>query len=565
MDKHSILTILKPYKLKLIQLMLTELCSGICAAVFAWNAAHILNGVFLHHMSFSEAAPYFEVLLFALCLRSLLTFPAAAAADALSLAVREQVRLRLHEALLARSPLAADLAGGGELLTLVMETTDGLDDFFSRFLPQLLEAIVLLPLLFSIALGADAWTGFLFLVTLPIAPFLLNLVGRVTRQANERQWNRLCELSQGFSELLRGMTTIKIFGRSLSELTIVRTLSEDFGNASLHVLRLAFVSAFVLELITTLSIALIAVSIGLRLLADTMAFEPAFFLLLLAPEFYRPLRQSGMAFHAGINAAAAAKRIQSFLAPSAASAAARSHTEQTQMPPAIRFEHVSYHYPARSAEVLRDLSFKIPAGSFIVLAGDSGSGKSTILHLLMKADTPSSGEIYINDLPLTQIEPRHWHNFISYVPQEPHLFRASLRDNVAMFDPAPDDEKIRTCLQAAALSELLQEDTALDRRLGDGFAALSAGQRRRIGLARALYRDTPILLLDEITAGLDAQNEHQVLATIISRCEHRTILFATHRPAAMELTDQIIQLDGGRLETIHMSEPMIAEEGGMKP
>ena len=557
MDKQMIFSILKPYKMRYIQLMLTALASGICVAVFAWNAAHILNGVFLRHMSFTEAAPYFEVLLFALCLRGLLTFPATVIADSVSLAVREQVRFRLHETLLARSPFAADLAGGGELLTLALETTDGLDDFFSRFLPQLLEAIVLLPLLFSIALGADLWTGLLLLITLPIAPFLLYLVGRVTRQANERQWNRLCTLSQSFAELLRGMTTIKIFGRSLFGLAETKKRSEDFSKASLRVLRLAFVSTFVLELITTLSIALIAVSIGFRLLADTMAFESAFFLLLLAPEFYRPLRQSGLAFHAGINAATAADRLQSFFISSASSAPAKHQTTKTQMPPAIRFDHVSCHYPGRKAEVLRDLSFTIPAGSFIVLTGDSGSGKSTVLHLLMKTLAPSAGQIYINDLPLAQIEPQHWHNFISYIPQEPHLFRATLRDNVAMFDPAADDEKIRTCLQAAALDELLHENTALDRPLGDGFSALSAGQRRRIGLARALYRDTPLLLLDEITAGLDAQNEHQVLATIISHCEHHTILLATHRPTAMTLTDQIIQLDGGRLETIHMAEPIL--------
>ena len=545
MRKEQIFLILKPYKKQLGQLMLLELLRGICAAVFAWNAAHILQLVLLSHTGLYEAAPYLKVLLFALCLRSLLHYPAAAIADKISLAIRENVRLHLHEAILASTPITEADYASGTILTLVLETTDGLDDFFGHFLPQLLEAVVLLPLFFSIALGVDLWTALIFLVTLPIAPFLLYLIGRITRRSNERQWQQLTALSQGFTELLRGMSTLKIFGRSQAQLNWVNTLSQRFSDASLHVLRLAFISAFVLELITTLSIALIAVSIGLRLLNDTIAFEAAFFALLLAPEFYRPLRQSGTAFHAGINASTAAQRLVTFLAGMPAKSAAGT-VVKTMLPPAILFDKVRYRYPGTKADILQDLSFSVPAGSFVVLTGNSGSGKSTILRLLAGLDVPTAGEIRINGLPLQKIEPHRWREIAAYVPQEPHLFRASLRDNVTLFAAEADDKAVSAALQKAALSELLTDEKSLDRMLGDGNASLSSGQLRRLGLARALYRDTPVLLLDEITAGLDEKNEHQVLSTIVAHCYNHTILLATHRSAAQELTDQILLLDAGR-------------------
>lgn len=560
MDKHIVFTVLEPYRKKLIVLMLFELCTGICAAGVAWDTAYILNGVFLHHMGFDEAAPYLQVLLFVICLRSFLLLPLTATADSISLAVRDNIRQQLHAALLTRSPLSADLTGGGELLTLALETTDGLDDFFSRFLPQLLEALVLLPFFFAIAAGADFWIAMIFLITLPIAPFLLYLIGRLTQAASAAQWLRLTDLSQGFAELLRGMSMLKIFNRSHSQLALLHTLSEDFSAASLHVLRLAFVSAFVLELITTLSIALISVSVGLRLLAGTLSFEIAFFALLISPEFYRPLRQSGIAFHAGMNAATAAKKLLSFIHMPDAHTSTGQYSMQTQMPPTLRFSEVSYHYPGRAALVLEKVSFDIPAGSFTVLTGTSGSGKSTVLRLLMQLDTPQDGHIYINNLRLANIEPQNWHQHVTYVPQDPHLFRASLRDNVTLFAKSADEAAVQRALQAAALTELAEGPTGAGRMLGEGYAALSAGQMRRLGLARAIYRSTPILLLDEITAGLDAENERLVLAAIIRLCHRRTIVMAAHRPSVLKLADKIISLDAGRIlpDSVHSHQTQSA-------
>ena len=490
MDKKRILALLKPHRRKLAVFSGLSLLMGLCTAMASASIAHLL-AMLMDGADFQagEAAPYLAVLLFALVLRSVLAFPASLQIDATAFAVKGHIRKSLHRLWLRQSSFLPDTAKSGEVLTLCLETVDGLDGFLRHFLPQMLETAVLLPLFFVLALFTDAWTALIFVLTLPIAPFLLYLIGSVTRRTSEKQWQELLTLTQEFSELLYGMTVLKIFGRSAAQRERVKELSQKFSDASLAVLRIAFASSFLLELITTLAIALVAVSLGLRLLDDRIAFEQAFFLLLLAPEFYRPVRQGGIAFHKGIEAKTAAVKLSEFLRHKEQAAYPGKYVMPTQMPPSISLQHVSYSYPGAQEAVLNDLTLTIPAGKFLVLAGASGSGKSTLLRLLAKMAEPSEGKILINDLPLKDIAPDSWQEKCMYVPQEPHLFQGTLRENVTLFAEGISDEHICRALRQASLGELLQRNQALDLRLGEGFHLLSAGQRRRLGLARAFCRD----------------------------------------------------------------------------
>ncbi|BEU87969.1 hypothetical protein TAMA11512_14330 [Selenomonas sp. TAMA-11512] len=417
-----------------------------------------------------------------------------------------------------------------------------------QLIPLVLEILVTLPFFFFLALFIDPWTAGLFFLTFPITPFLLYLIGRVTGKASAREWNHLSKLTANFSELLAAIPSLKMWNQTEGQITRLSKLSDDFSSSSLSVLRLAFVSAFVLELITTLSIALIAVSIGLRLINGMITFFPAFYALLLAPLFYQPLRESGLAFHAGVHAIAAYKELALFLDDHPAEKP--RYTATTQMPPGFTLDHVSFSYTNRASKALYNISLHIPANRITVLTGTSGIGKSTVLRLLAGFSTPTEGVIYLNDLPLHSIDPEFYTSRIAYIPQDPYIFRATLRENITMefgqdassMPCAPTDEKILSALQDASLS-YLATPRGLQSRLGQGAVTLSFGERRRLGLARAIYQDAPIWLLDEITAGLDRENEAMILSTLEAYKKCRTIVMTAHRPTVLAIADTIINIE----------------------
>lgn len=547
--KYTLLSnLLTNEKRRLVPFACCKLFAAIMAAAAAYVTATIINGVFLEGMDIEKAAPYLAVLLFLLSLRHILTGYTDILADDFSASLRKNVRQHLHRTLLSSSPLDAKCTTNGHLLALYTETTDGLDDLARQLIPLVIESAVSLPLFFLIALCIDPWTASLFFLTFPIIPFLLYLIGRMTGRASAREWSQLSKLTAGFSELLSAIPSLKVWNATEGQIDRLAKLSDDFSSSSLSVLRLAFISAFALELITTLSIAMIAVSIGLRLLNEMLTFLPAFYALLIAPLFYQPLRESGIAFHAGVHAIAAAKELESFLETSDMKER-RKYKASTPMPPSFTFDHVSFSYPNRTAKALSNISIYIPANRLTVLKGTSGVGKSTVLRLLAGFAAPTEGTVQLNDLPLFSIDPDFYASRIAYVPQNPYIFRATLRENISLHfgqngtaSLEEDDERLISALQAASLSHLTKAQN-LNIPLGQGSQSLSFGERRRLGLARAIYQNAPIWLLDEITAGLDAENEAMILDTI-ARCKAgRTIVMTAHRPAVLDIADTIIEME----------------------
>ena len=520
-----------------------ELLHGGLTILAAWNTAAIVNTVFLGHGGLAETAS--ELLMLFLCIfaMALLRLPKSRIEAQLSDDLRLFCRRALHREMLAQGQR------GAGVLTMTLERVDALDPWFRTLLPTMIAGVVIIPIVLLVTAVVDPLSALLFLVTLPIAPFLLYLIGKATRRASERQWDEMRALTDGFGDLVRAAATLKIFRRVDAEGHHLAQMSHAFSEASLAVLRLAFVSSFALELITTLSIALIAVSIGLRLMDGGMTFQAAFFVLILAPQFYQPLREGGIAFHAAMDAATAEKALAPYL--DAPPSITGTH-DQILSPPSVRTEALTYRYPLTDEAVLTDLTLSFPAGKSTVIAGDSGSGKSTLLLLLAGQLSPSEGRIMLADgagtehsYDLARLTEETRNALITYVPQEPHIFGASLAENVTLWTRDAADAEITAALEAAALGDFLRAlPEGLHTRLGMGGHPLSAGERHRLGLARALFQDRPIVLLDEVTAGLDEETELCVIDALTAFSHHRTMILTVHRPALIAWADQVVTLGG---------------------
>lgn len=524
------------------RLILTELLHALAVLGACGAASLAIDQVFLEKGSLSTTAPVLLVLFVMLGALHFIGLWQSRLQQSLSGAVRKDVREKLHARLLSREG-QTDRRFTRELLPLALESTDALDAWYTRVLPVVLGIAITMPCLLLAAFLVDPMTGLLMLVTVPIAPFLLYLIGRVTREASEAQWRAMNRFSAGLAEILRALPTLKLFARERAERQRVRVLSEDFAGAALRVLQLSFVSAFALELITTLAIAIIAVSIGLRLLYGQLTFTAAFFVLLLTPEFYQPLRLSGTAFHSGMTAHTAEASLLK------ASSVTQTSLSSSATRGAIAVRDLSFRYPGNPLPLLSGIQFTGPKGSLTVLAGPSGCGKTTLLRLLAGLLTPESGQITRADA-------------LSYVPQEPHLYNATLFENITLFQQGYDEASVRRALKALCLSDWAEAlPQGLMTPLGEGGQSLSQGQRKRLGLARALVQDRPLILLDEPTAALDeatAATIREVLLSLKASGRH-TLFVISHDERLQAAADTVLDLDA--LQT----DKAMAPKGGARP
>ena len=445
--------------------------------------------------------------------------------NGLASTVQRELRHRLHLSIFDQRAQPID---NGTLLTLTFDLIASLEQFITRVLPTITSLLILTPLILIVAAAFDPLSALIFLITLPIAPFLLYLIGRAVGARNERAQSLLLKLNADFDELLRAIQTLKMFRQTEPAIERLRSISKRSTAAILDVLKLAFVSAFALELITTLAIALTAVTCGLRLTAGDIEFRAAFFILLLAPEFFAPIRQLGAAFHSFIDAKQSFERLQKFLVDEPIP---RGATVPTRMPPSITLDNISFTYPNKLTPTLDGLSLSLDAGLITVLKGESGAGKSTLLKLIAGLNRPTVGEIFINDLPLSKMERRSIVEKIAYVPQQPHWFNAPFDVNAAVFNP----------INPSTIKKFADEVS-----LDGADHLLSRGQLQRLGLLRALIKiskGASIVILDEPTAGLDLDTERSIVALIKKYSRRRTIIIAAHRPAIIDIADRIIDLD----------------------
>ena len=510
-------------------------------------------------------------------LRGLAAYLSEYAAIKAAAQVRQQVRTVLYQRLLLLRPTG--MAGEvGPLTEVVTAGVEGLEAYIARFLPQMVLA-GLLPLAVLLVVLPSEWRSSLVLIfSAPFIPLLMVLIGKGTETLNRRQFSRLSRMAGHLLDLVQGLPDLKIFGAAKREAELVAQVSDQYRTGTMAVLRVAFLSAFTLEFFSTVGTAVVAVIIGFRLLAGNLSLLDGLFVLLLAPEYYLPLRNLGLAYHSRMNGMAAAERIMPLLQqplptkeflPQRAQRNTETATTVTNIPTEsssadlrvlcgepieIVCESVSFRYGGDRGGV-QDISLTIPADSMVALAGASGSGKSTLARLLLGLAQPESGLITVNNVDLSQLDQAAWRSGLAWVPQQPFFFSATIRENLLLGRPDADQQAIQQALAAAALTDVIRAlPEGLETRLGDRGAGLSGGELRRLALARVFLRDAGLVVLDEPTAGLDAENEQLVLNAVERLAVGRTMLIISHREATISRCQQIVVLAAGRLEQVTTSQ-----------
>ncbi|MFG2668194.1 thiol reductant ABC exporter subunit CydD [Streptomyces sp. NPDC048387] len=476
--------------------------------------------------------------------RGLVAWLTELAAHRAGAAVKSELRGRLLDR-------AADLGPGwlggqrtGSLVSLATRGVDALDDYFSRYLPQLGLAVVVPGAVLARIVTEDWVSAAIIVVTLPLIPLFMILIGMATQSRMDRQWRLLSRLSGHFLDVVAGLPTLKVFGRAKAQAESIRKITDDYRQATLRTLRIAFLSSFALELLATLSVALVAVTIGMRLVRGELDLYTGLVILILAPEAYLPLRQVGAQYHAAAEGLAAAEEIFAVLETPAPGPGAGAPVPAGG--PVIELDAVEVRHQGRGAASPGPVSLVVGPGECVALTGPSGAGKSTLLNVLLGFVTPTSGRVRVGGRDLAGLSLEQWREQIAWVPQRPHLFAGTIAENVRLARPGADDGALETALRDAGAWEFVSAlPLGVRTPLGEGGTGLSAGQRQRLALARAFLADRPVLLLDEPTAALDGETEAAVVEAVRRLVAGRTVLLVVHRPALLAVADRVVAVGEG--------------------
>ncbi|WP_433916655.1 thiol reductant ABC exporter subunit CydD [Streptomyces sp. NBC_01744] len=483
------------------------------------------------------------ILLVAVALgRGLVSWLTELAAYRAGAAVKSELRGRLLDRAVALGPDWLSGQRTGSLVALATRGVDALDDYFARYLPQLGLAVVVPVAVLARIVTEDWVSAAIIVVTLPLIPLFMILIGWATQSRMDRQWQLLSRLSGHFLDVVAGLPTLKVFGRAKAQAESIRTITSQYRRATLRTLRIAFLSSFALELLATLSVALVAVTIGMRLVHGELDLYTGLVVLILAPEAYLPIRQVGAQYHAAAEGLAAAEEIFAILEtePRAGGTA--------DVPPSLRLEleGVTVRHEGRAEPSLDGASLVVDEGETVALVGPSGVGKSTLLNVVLGFAAPDEGRIRVGGVDLATLAPERWRERIAWVPQRPQLFAGTIAENVRLARPDADDSAVTAALRDAGAYDFVAElPDGAQTLLGEDGAGLSAGQRQRLALARAFLADRPLLLLDEPTASLDGETEAGIVEAVRRLAAGRTVLLVVHRPALLSIADRVVVLEAG--------------------
>jgi len=561
-------------KFALLGAVLAGVAAGAASILQARQVSQVVARVFLDGERLGQVMPLMWILLAAVAARAVCAYLAEILSNHAALRVKEHLRVVLMRSILQTGPARMQEERSGELVNTVTQGIEALDAYFSQYLPQLALA-GLLPLTYLlVVVPADPLSGLVLLLTGPLIPVFMFLIGSSAQRLTGRQWAALGRMSAYFLDTLQGLSTLKALGRAVEQRERIARVGDQYRQVTMSVLRLTFLSALALELLGTIGTAIIAVQIGLRLLYGRLAFEEAFFILLLAPEFYLPLRTLGLRFHASMSGVSAARRIFAVLEASEAVEVARDAGSRAapnarqdrhislREPFRIELDDVHYRYPNRDQSALRGVSMSIPSGQVTALVGPSGSGKSTLTALLLRFLQADQGTIRVNGIDLEDIDLEHWRSQIAWVPQQPHLFHGTIAENMRLARPAASAAELRAALALVQLDRWVDGlPCGLDSPVGEGGARLSGGQVQRVALARAFLRDAPLVILDEPTAHLDVEQE-QLLRNVTNRlCDSRSVLLIAHRLSTAVSAEQIVVMENGLITASGNHTDLLAQNG----
>ncbi len=506
----------------------------------AWIIATVVDRAYFHHGSISSLRDPLGLLLAVIVGRALLAWATERAAHRASASAKSELRQAAAGHVAALGPSGLARHDRGRLSVLVTTGIDALDGYFSRYLPQLFLAVIVPVTIIAVVAGADLVSAALIAVTVPLIPVFMGLVGLTTRDRTAARMRSLQRLAGQFLDLVSGLPTLKVFGRAKAQAKAIAEITDRYRSTTLATLKLTFLSSLVLELLATISVALVAVAVGLRLLDADMNFHSALFVLVLAPEAYLPLRALGANFHASADGMKAAEQVFELLETPVTEGVGGSVRPRDT---SIRIAGLEVTYPDRRIPALDGAELEVEPGETVALVGPSGCGKSTLLDVVLGLRRPDSGRVLLGGVDLRELDLQSWRASVGWVPQRPHLFARSVADNVRVGRSGASDAQVAAALEAAGLASVLQRlPHGVDTRLGEGGAGLSLGERQRLALARAFVRDAPLLVLDEPTASLDAETEADVLDTVRRLTEGRTALVVAHRPGLAALADRVVHL-----------------------
>ncbi len=534
--------------------------SAVCLVVQAVLLGLIVQRGFLGHWRLGRLVPMLCVLGATFTARAALSWLGELASHRTSATVTSALRRQLLARAVALGP--AWLAGErtGELAAVATQGVEALEVYFARFLPTAVLAAAAPPILLAWVLWAD-WRSFLILaVTAAVIPVFMTLLGLEARNHAERQWARLSGLAAAFYDLLQGLPTLRAFGRARDGRRTLEKTADDFRAVTMGTLKVAFLSALALEVVAAVGTALVALFLGLRLLDGSLHLAVALAVLVLAPEVYLPLRRAAAEFHASTAGQAAADRILEVLDEPGRPEAARATdlggagaVARRPAPPGlgrrpVRLAGLEVTYPGREIAVLDGLDLDLAFGEHLAVTGESGAGKSTLLAVLLAFVRPDSGSVLVGGLELAALPLSEWRRQISWVPQRPYLVRGTIADNLRLGAADASSAALALAVEQSGLSGLVARlPRGLETPVGEAGLTLSAGERQRIAIARAVVRDAPIVLLDEPTAHLDALRELSLAETLGPWLEGRTVLVAAHRLGLVGRIDRTLVLAGGRL------------------
>lgn len=534
---------------------------GVFLLLQAWCLAKAVDGVLFGSATLSDVWPWIAGGIAAAAAKSFLSYLTDRWGFAAAAAIKHDLRRRIFSAAADLGPARMGRDAAGRIVTVWMENVEALNNYYARYIPARVQTAVLPLAILLIVYPVDWLSGIILTVTAPLVPFFMIMIGKDTERFNRRQWKRLHFMAGYLLDLLQGMRTVRLFQAGGREARMVRRVSEDYRLETMKVLSVAFLSSLALEFLATASIALVAVIVGFRLFWGEMDFLRGFFVLLLAPEFFLPLRRMGVFYHVRLEAVTAAENIANFLSSAARSAAAGGIVTASGQAPEIVFDDVHFSY-GDGAEALKGVSFKIPAGSRAALVGPSGAGKTTVMSLLLGFIHPASGRILVDGQDIGTLDMAAWRRRIGWVPQHPHLFAGSLRDNICLGMPDADLAGVCRALHVDDIAAAVPG--GYDGAAGEKAARLSGGQAQRVALARAFVRPADLFMLDEPSARLDGKTEGAIQSAIGDMTLGKTVVVAAHRLKTIAAMDQIIVLESGRVAAAGTHDALLSAHEGYR-
>ncbi len=539
------------------------LATGLWLA-FLWLASAVIHRIFLGQQTLDQVALLLTAMFGLLLLRAGLQWTSDVLAQHSANRVKQNLRARLSAKLFALGPLYTRGERTGELVHTTTTGVEALDEYMTQFEPARWLAALVPVLVFIAILVLDAWTLPILLFAGPVLLLLLALIGGRARALTEQRFVEMSWMSAFFLDMLQGIATLKLFGRSREQAATIETISRQYGNTTMDVLRTAFQTSLVLEWGATAATALVAIEVSVRLMSGLLPFDRALTVLLLTPEFFMPLRQLAMKYHAGSAGKTAAEHIYAILDTpvSAPLAFSTEPTRETNLASRdILFDDVFVAYDDGARPALNGFTLEIKHGQTVALVGATGAGKTTVANLLLRFVEPARGKICIGETALNEMAPSEWRTQIAWVPQHPHLFDGTALDNLRFAKPDATQAEIYRAARAAHAHEfIMQLPRGYDTPLGERGARLSGGQRQRLAIARAFLNPAPLLIFDEGTSHLDAESETHIRAALENLKQRRTVLVIAHRLALAHDADVIAVMQNGRV--VESDTPEALEKRG---